>query len=790
MVRIFRIWNTTNPGLSDDFPGRWALERHPCDGWYGVQCYSVLLNASSSTNYIESLNLESFGIVGELPPDITTLSSLVTLNMAFNEKLLGIIPVELWDMPKLNYVNLSHNHIMGGLQFQQIHERLPGIVDLSYNNFTGRFNVDYVQDIDRLDVSNNFFTGPVTIRALDKSPRWKATSINLNSNNFSGVFSALNMEVRTLDLSNNNFSSFGPMVNTSINKFIASRNAFNGEFPSQIYKIPNLQYMYFDYNNYNGTFYLPEMDYSIPSSLPQFISVAHNNFSSVELPTSYGPSNQSFLLPTYLQFVQDKLEFEGNPACELPETELAIRACKPVKNATNPVIVIPGNGPKWQIIIIIIVSAISVVIAVSIIFGIIIKRLSTKIMALRAIEEEFARKEVKPNLYSYNELKSATKNFNRDNILGKGGFGTVYKGVLQDGTVVAVKHLSMPKQVLHEFLNEIVLITGIRHRNLVKLKGCCLRDDQRLLVYEYIENGDLSDALWSTKGNPTENDRHRLDWPTRFNIILEIAQGLTYLHEDVLPPIIHRDIKAPNILLNREFRPKIADFGLALLFPPLKDGQTHLSAIEIAGTRGYMAPEYASFGQVTTKVDVFSFGVLVLEIVSGRKNVNMEKPSGQQYLLEWVWKLHELERFHELVDKQLAMDRQSMAEIIRVVKVGHLCVQYIAARRPKMSDVVAMLQGRLPLPDISTDYELDMYRGVEDNTPPMGGLMTTKSELGEIVECEEESSLLSNVQPISGSSEAAGWLPRQRNRMTTEITRKYRMKSCNYRDNSTQTDEF
>ena len=143
----------------------------------------------------------------------------------------------------------------------------------------------------------------------------------------------------------------------------------------------------------------------------------------------------------------------------------------------------------------------------------------------------------------------------------------------------------MPKQVLHEFLNEIVLITGIRHRNLVKLKGCCLRDDQRLLVYEYIENGDLSDALWSTKGNPTENDRHRLDWPTRFNIILDIAQGLTYLHEDVLPPIIHRDIKAPNILLNREFRPKIADFGLALLFPPLKDGQTHLSAIEIAGTR-------------------------------------------------------------------------------------------------------------------------------------------------------------------------------------------------------------
>ncbi|KAG0569041.1 hypothetical protein KC19_6G061200 [Ceratodon purpureus] len=518
MVRIFRIWNTTNPGLSDDFPGRWSLERHPCDGWYGVQCYSVLLNASSSINYIGSLNLESFGIVGELPPDITTLSSLVTLNMAFNEKLLGIIPVELWDMPKLNYVNLSHNHIMGGLQFQQIHERLPGIVDLSYNNFTGRFNVDYVQDIDRLDVSNNFFTGPVTIRALDKSPRWKATSIT------------------------------------------ASRNAFNGEFPSQIYKIPNLQYMYFDYNNYNGTFYLPEMDYSIPSSLPQFISVAHNNFSSVELPTSYGPSNQSFLLPTYLQFVQDKLEFEGNPACELPETELAIRACKPVKNATNPVIVIPGNGPKWQIIIIIIVSAISVVISVSIIFGIIIKRLSTKIMALRAIEEEFARKEVKPNLYSYNELKSATKNFNRDNILGKGGFGTVYKGVLQDGTVVAVKHLSMPKQVLHEFLNEIVLITGIRHRNLVKLKGCCLRDDQRLLVYEYIENGDLSDALWSTKGNPTENDRHRLDWPTRFNIILEIAQGLTYLHEDVLPPIIHRDIKAPNILLNREFRPKIADF--------------------------------------------------------------------------------------------------------------------------------------------------------------------------------------------------------------------------------------
>nr|AMM43002.1 LRR-RLK [Vernicia montana]AMM43025.1 LRR-RLK [Vernicia montana] len=291
------------------------------------------------------------------------------------------------------------------------------------------------------------------------------------------------------------------------------------------------------------------------------------------------------------------------------------------------------------------------------------------------------------NHFSYNELRSATDNFHSANKLGRGGFGTVYKGTLKSGRQVAVKTLSaQSKQGVREFLNEIDTISKVRHPNLVELLGCCIQETNRILVYEYVENNSLDQALLGSK-----NSCIKLDWKKRSAICLGIARGLTYLHEELVPHIVHRDIKASNILLDKEFNPKIGDFGLAKLFP---DNITHIST-RIAGTTGYLAPEYALGGQLTLKADVYSFGVLILEIISGRSSVKASWGETQKLLLEWAWQLHEEGKHLELVDPELG--EFSEEEVIRHMKVAFFCTQGAANRRPLMSQVVDMLSKNIRL---------------------------------------------------------------------------------------------
>ncbi|CAK9275576.1 unnamed protein product [Sphagnum jensenii] len=296
---------------------------------------------------------------------------------------------------------------------------------------------------------------------------------------------------------------------------------------------------------------------------------------------------------------------------------------------------------------------------------------------------KFANKEVQPTLYSYNTLKTSTKNFHQSNKLGEGGFGIVYKGVLSNGGELAIKLLKKSEQGVTEFLNEIVLLTSVKHKNLVTLKGCCLHDVQRLLVYEFVENQNLAEVLWG--GNYLQ-----LDWPRRLNICVGIARGLSYLHEDSHQRIIHRDIKAPNILLDKQFNAKIADFGLARLFP---DDESHMTTFHIAGTRGYLAPEYATLGQLSDKVDVYSFGILLLEIISGRKNIDFTLSIDKIYLLEWAWFLHENKMLQNLIDQNLNINNNLESQIQHVINVALLCVHTIPTRRPSMMHVLAMLLG-------------------------------------------------------------------------------------------------
>lgn len=284
-------------------------------------------------------------------------------------------------------------------------------------------------------------------------------------------------------------------------------------------------------------------------------------------------------------------------------------------------------------------------------------------------------------LFSIDELKCATDNFHPRNKIGRGGFGTVYKGTLKNGTLVAVKKLSaLSKQGVNEFLTEIDIISNVRHSNLVELIGCCLHGSERILVYEYVENSSLDHALLGHN-----SERSKLNWEKRASICLGTSRGLMFLHEELEPYIVHRDIKASNILLDANFMPKIGDFGLAKLFP---DDITHIST-RVAGTTGYLAPEYAMHGQLTKKADIYSFGVLVLEIVSGRSISDFPRSEMEKHLLEWAWQLHEEGRLKEVVDSTLQQYPED--EVLRYTKVALFCTQAAAQRRPSMSQVVEML---------------------------------------------------------------------------------------------------
>ncbi|KAG6621515.1 hypothetical protein I3842_Q023000 [Carya illinoinensis] len=289
--------------------------------------------------------------------------------------------------------------------------------------------------------------------------------------------------------------------------------------------------------------------------------------------------------------------------------------------------------------------------------------------------------------FSYNELRLATDNFHPSNKLGQGGFGTVYKGTLKDGIEVAVKTLSAhSKQGLREFLTEINTISNVRHPNLVELVGYCVEGSHRILVYEYLQNNSLDRALLGSKSSKID-----LNWEQRSAICLGTARGLVFLHEDLVPHIVHRDIKASNILLDKEFNPKIGDFGLAKLFP---DDITHIST-RIAGTTGYLAPEYALGGHLTMKADVYSFGVLILEIISSRSSAKANWGGTEKFLLEWAWQLYEEERLLEIVDPE--MQGFPEEEVIRYMKVAFFCTQAAASRRPLMSQVVDMLSRNIRL---------------------------------------------------------------------------------------------
>uniref|UniRef100_A0ACD5UL00 Uncharacterized protein n=1 Tax=Avena sativa TaxID=4498 RepID=A0ACD5UL00_AVESA len=279
-------------------------------------------------------------------------------------------------------------------------------------------------------------------------------------------------------------------------------------------------------------------------------------------------------------------------------------------------------------------------------------------------------------------LRAATNNFDESNKLGEGGFGIVYKGILPGDEEIAVKRLSLSsRQGIEELKNELVLVAKLQHKNLVRLVGVCLEEHEKLLVYEYMPNKSLDTILFDTYRS------NQLDWGKRFRIVNGIARGLQYLHEDSQLKIIHRDLKASNVLLDSEFIPKISDFGLARLFG---SDQSQDVTNRVVGTYGYMAPEYAMRGTYSIKSDVFSFGVLILEIVTGRRNSVAYDSEQSVDLLSLVWEHWTMGTIVEIMD--LSMTSHSPGDqMLKCIHIGLLCVQEDPADRPLMSVVTVML---------------------------------------------------------------------------------------------------
>ncbi|KAK7405867.1 hypothetical protein VNO78_07477 [Psophocarpus tetragonolobus] len=280
-------------------------------------------------------------------------------------------------------------------------------------------------------------------------------------------------------------------------------------------------------------------------------------------------------------------------------------------------------------------------------------------------------------------LRVATNNFSELNKLGQGGFGPVYKGELSDGLEVAIKRLSAcSEQGSEEFINEVLLIMQLQHKNLVKLLGFCVDGEEKLLVYEFLPNGSLDGVLFDPK------QRARLDWSRRLDIINGIARGILYLHEDSRPKIIHRDLKASNVLLDYDMNPKISDFGMARIFGG-NEGEANTATI--VGTFGYMAPEYAMEGLYSIKSDVFGFGILLLEIITGKRNAGFYHSKDTPNLLSYAWHLWNEGKGLELIDPLLS-ESCPRNEFLRHMHIGLLCVQEDAYDRPTMSSVVLMLK--------------------------------------------------------------------------------------------------
>ncbi|XP_030515454.2 LOW QUALITY PROTEIN: cysteine-rich receptor-like protein kinase 44 [Rhodamnia argentea] len=420
----------------------------------------------------------------------------------------------------------------------------------------------------------------------------------------------------------------------------------------------------------------------------------------------------------------------GNPPSSPPPPAPVAKANPPAPPPAHAQVTNGGKSNWTRTVIIAVTTSVSGLLVTGVVVLLMVRRKKKQQARQRVegeVEDEIST--VESLQFDFGTIRAATDDFSNTKKLGQGGFGAVYRGRLSNGQEIAVKRLSQNSgQGETEFKNEVMLLARLQHRNLVRLLGFCLEGVERLLIYEFVPNSSLDQFIFDSL------KRANLDWNTRHKIIMGVARGLLYLHEGSRLRIIHRDLKAGNILLDSDMNPKISDFGMARLF---ELDQSQAETNRIVGTYGYMPPEYAMRGNFSVKSDVFSFGVLVLEIVSGQRNNLFRVGDDTEVLIGYVWKSWRDGTISNIIDSSLTSG--SSTEIARCIQIGLLCVQENMANRPTMTSVLLMLNSHsfsLQVPSqpaffIHGGAELDMP-STQDNSSRVHGVSKNEVSMTEL----------------------------------------------------------
>ncbi|KAK1307674.1 putative LRR receptor-like serine/threonine-protein kinase [Acorus calamus] len=710
-------------GASGEIPSSFANLRNLIEVWaMGNNFTGILPEFIGGWTSMQDLRFEGNSLQGPISSSFSSLTNLSTLKISDlyggssssldfikdmknlsililrNNRISGGIPPNMNEYPNLQSLFLGNNSLSGSLPSQKNPELVN--IDLSYNQLSGGFPLWVNANGLYLNlVANNFViddsNGRISIQKHSHSDNvyffflfWSVvchqgsdgTLFDNDTENL-GAASYYVTDTERWAVSNVGTYSYHPHETYVLSNLAAFDNTLDSDLFQNARQSPSsLRYYGLGLQKGNYTGNLVEKDFDIRKEAGRsfrtvkrdFIASVPNTVLEIHFfwagKGTYSVPSQAVYGPLISVIRATPQDFKGIGPNLPPSTHLAKKA----KAGLVAGIIIPIG-----------------IVALVLIFGTILWRRKQR-MLRKAEDEELLGTGARPNTFSYAELRTSTEDFSDSNKLGEGGFGRVYKGKIADGREVAVKQLSVAShQGKSQFVTEIATISAVQHRNLVKLYGCCIEGERRILVYEYLKNKSLDQALFG-------KSRLHLDWQMRFNICLGTARGLAYLHEESRVRIVHRDVKASNILLDAELNPKISDFGLAKLY---SDEHTHLST-RVAGTFGYLAPEYALWGHLTEKVDVFGFGVVALEIITGRKNCDVSLDEGKAYLLEWAWQLHEENNDLGLVD--MTLTEFNTEEAIRVLGVALLCTQASPTLRPSMSKVVAMLSGDVGVVPLAT----------------------------------------------------------------------------------------
>ncbi|XP_062188052.1 leucine-rich repeat receptor-like serine/threonine-protein kinase BAM1 [Phragmites australis] len=692
---------------------------------------------------LSSLDLSNNALSGEIPGSFAVLKNLTLLNL-FRNKLRGSIPELVGDLPSLEVLQLWENNFTGGIPRRLGRNGRLQLVDLSSNRLTGTLPPELCAGgkLETLIALGNFLFGsiPESLGKCESLTRIRLGENYLNGSIPKGLFELPNLT--QVELQDNLLSGGFPAVEgtgaPNIGAISLSNNQLTGALPASIGNFSGLQKLLLDHNAFTG---------AIPPEIGRLQQLSKADLSGNALDGGVPPEIGKCRLLTYLDLSRNNLSGEIPPAIsgnrilnylnlsrnhldgEIPATIAAMQSLTAVDfsynnlsglvpatgqfsyfNATsfvgNSGLCGPYLGPchsggtstdhgahthgglsnSFKLLIVLGLLVCSIAFAAMAIL---------KARSLKKVSEARAWR-----LTAFQRLEftceDVLESLKEENIIGKGGAGIVYKGTMPDGEHVAVKRLSaMSRGSSHDhgFSAEIQTLGRIRHRYIVRLLGFCSNNETNLLVYEYMPNGSLGELLHGKKGG-------HLHWDTRYKIAVEAAKGLSYLHHDCSPPILHRDVKSNNILLDSDFEAHVADFGLAKF---LQDSGTSQCMSAIAGSYGYIAPEYAYTLKVDEKSDVYSFGVVLLELVTGKKPVG-EFGDGVD-IVQWVKTMTDSNKEQVLKIMDPRLSTVPVHEVMHVFYVALLCVEEQSVQRPTMREVVQMLS-ELPKPTLREGDEL------------------------------------------------------------------------------------